>query len=110
MLNKERLEEADETEIRRLLANATPVNAWYAHPFEKQVRGPWCRWFQASGPFEKRMNPPHPSRPGERVAHAAIEDDVAYCAAAMNMVPVLLNEIDRLREDLEDARSMLREK
>lgn len=79
-----------EKEIREALDRSTKVVAWYPHP--REVRGPFCRWFtcsEASNGMGDPINYPVPV--------AKIEDDVKYCAIAMNSVPELLAEIDRLR-------------
>lgn len=89
----ERLHPEAYKKIKELLAASTQVVSWYSYPNEKQVRGPWGRWFQALGP-EKRL-----TNSSSWVQYADIEADVEYCAAAMNMVPVLLSEIDALRDE-----------
>lgn len=73
---------------------ATQVVRWYAHStsYERQIRGPWLRWFQASGPEEAH----------EKGHHASIEADVEFCAASMNEGPwcaeMLLKAIEILKD------------
>lgn len=76
--------------IRQRVAAATKVVAWYAHPTE--VRGPFNRWLTVSDVAPKYR---------KHVASQA--DDAAYAAAAMNMVPKLLEALDIAHEALEAA-------
>ena len=70
--------------------------AWYAHTYEKQVRGPWNRWFQVLEPHES-----------ETTAHSGLvradaADDVEWAAFAMNNLP-------RFRAALEITTNVLQE-
>lgn len=82
-----------EKEIEEKLENSTKVVKWYPYAYPHTVRGPYGRWFLASG--------------GEIYGdeHVAdIQDDVKYCAIAMNSVPILLNEIKALRKEISDLK------
>lgn len=71
--------------LRRLCKESTRVVSWYAHPYDATVRGPFCRWFTCSEVAEQyRHNVASPSQ------------DVHFAAAAMNALPKLLDEVERL--------------
>ncbi len=74
--------------LEKLHAKSTKVVAWYAHPYE--VRGPYGRWFTVSNVAFAYEN---------MVASTA--DDAAYAAHAMNIAPLLVDEIRLLRAALE---------
>lgn len=82
--------QSEREQIRERAETATPVVAWYAHPYEKQVRGPWSRWFTASGPENSRLTV------NGQLEHASIETDVEYATCAMNATPKLLDALDDL--------------
>jgi len=70
-------------ELRELAGKSTRVVAWYGH--EKEVRGPFYRWFECS-----KVDPKYEH-------HVASQrDDCAFAAASMNNLVALLDEIDRL--------------
>ncbi len=85
----------DVKKLRELKAASTSVVKWYAHDSsgygpEATVRGPFFRWFKvAEVADEYKHNVSSP------------RDDADYCAAAMNAVPELLDEIARLRSELD---------
>lgn len=90
-----------EKEIRDALEKSTKVVGWYPHSQfdgyhlgKASVRGPFGRWFLVEG-GDNGMGDPvkHPT------PVADLFDDAKYAAIAMNSVPVLLNEIDELREE-----------
>ena len=74
--------------IKEVISKSTPVVNWYAHTEDKTVRGPFGRWFTASGE-DKHL--------------ASINNDVEYCAMAMTVLPELVKEIQQLKQQLEDA-------
>ena len=79
--------------LREKEKKSTPVVGWYDHV--DTVRGPWNRWFKVLNPETERQEGtkyPHTLPPGS--------DDVAYCAAAMNAGPHLIEAYDRLTDIL----------
>jgi hypothetical protein len=82
-------------ELKELEKNSTQVVGWYAHP--GQVRGPFCRWFevtQVAPQYEKHV--------------ATQSDDAAYCAAAMNNLPHVIQMLERADKALGVAMDALR--
>ncbi len=74
--------------LKELCGKATQVVGWYAH--YKQVRGPFCRWFEITEVADQYKQ------------HVGtIRDDLNYCAAAMNELPRLIAEIERLKKQLQ---------
>ncbi len=82
--------------LRDLAANSTIVVGWYTHSDggyngEATVRGPFCRWLvQEVAPEYKK-----------HVAYGY--DDAKFVSAAMNYLVPLLDEIDRLKAQLNIA-------
>ena len=93
----------DLKKLRELASKATKVVGWYPHSYSPtrpaesyahQVRGPFFRWFLLQeGDDQSSLFP------GNAGSLAPPEDDVNYCAAAMNSVPALLDEIERLQAE-----------
>lgn len=88
-----------EKEIEEKLEKSTKVVAWYPHSQydgyhlgEASVRGPFGRWFLVSGGHNGMNQTEYPT------PVADLCDDAKYCAIAMNSIPILLNEINALRE------------
>ena len=86
--------------VKRLSEEATPVVAWYPHPWEGQVRGPWNRWFQIIGPEEEHRVSEGPHK--GTLVRASREADVAYAAAAMTYLPRLAKMVEAARRVIED--------
>lgn len=93
------LTEKYEKEIKEALAKSTKVVGWYPysqfdgyHLGKASVRGPFGRWLLVEG-GDNGMGDPinHPT------PVADLFDDAIYAAIAMNSVPILLNEIEKLR-------------
>jgi len=84
-------------ELKILKLNSTRVVAWYDHG--DTVRGPWNRWFRVENPERNRQGKDNVVPPGSA--------DTAYCAAAMNAVPDLIKEIEKLESQLGIAWSWL---
>lgn len=80
--------------LKELYAKSTHAVSWYAHNTE--VRGPFHRWFIVEKGDEQ----------GNKGALADQWDDAAYCAAAMNSVPHLINRIAALEAKLKSAEEM----
>lgn len=74
---------ADIQLLKELADNATQVVGWYANGYT--VRGPFCRWFEVT-----KVDPQYERHVG------TMEDDVKYCAAAMNYLPKLIERIEQL--------------
>lgn len=74
--------------IKEVISKSTPVVNWYAHTEDKTVRGPFGRWFTASGEDKHLAN---------------INNDVEYCAMAMTILPEMVEEIQQLKQQLEEA-------
>jgi hypothetical protein len=76
-------------EIRETSQKTTDVVAWYAHSSE--VRGPFCRWLEITDVLPEYQK------------HVAFKHDEAkYIAACLNYAPMLIEEIERLRQALVD--------
>lgn len=75
---------------------------WYEYKYEKQVRGPWNRWFQATGPLRIREDSKDKRDPAD------IEDDVKYAALAMNNCERLARALIILEDGLENADACIR--
>lgn len=75
--------------LKELCEKTTKVVGWYPHPYDGQgqVRGPFHRWF---------LLQPGDDTPNKYLADH--EDDINYCAAAMNSLPHLLERIEQLEE------------
>ena len=85
---------ADLQMLKELEKSSTQVVGWYANG--GTVRGPFNRWFEVTAvapEYEKNV--------------ASSTDDVAYCAAAMNYLPKLIERIEEL-EALVAIENMLR--
>jgi len=76
--------------IKEVISKSTPVVNWYAHTEDKTVRGPFGRWFTASGEDKHLAN---------------INNDVEYCAMAMTILPEMVEEIQHLKQQLDDLQS-----
>ncbi len=75
-------------ELKLLKLNSTDVVCWRSCC--DTVRGPFNRWFQVLNPDRKIQ--------GKDIIVAHGSNDAKYCAAAMNAVPDLIIEIERLNE------------
>lgn len=84
-----RLTEEDELEITRCLDHVTRTVGWYPHNYPGEVRGPFFRWFILQKGDDQGQN-----------CLAPVEDDVKYCAMAMNSIPSLMYEIECLRQEI----------
>ena len=84
----------DIEELKVLITKSTSVVNWYPHAYDSTegigatVRGPFGRWLQVT----EVSNKDYPA--------AKPEDDAKYAAAAMNYLPHLVEEVERLREEL----------
>jgi len=76
--------------IKEVISKSTPVVNWYAHTEDKTVRGPFGRWFTASGEDKHLAN---------------INNDVEYCAMAMTILPEMVEEIQQLKQQLSDTKT-----
>lgn len=72
--------------LKELHAKSTRVVAWYGHAAE--VRGPFNRWLTVS-----EVQPQYKNNVASR------SEDAAYAAAAMNMLPKLIECIEELRKE-----------
>ena len=70
--------------IKEYISKSTPVVNWYAHTEDKTVRGPFGRWFTASGE-DKHL--------------ADIRNDVEYCAIAMTILPDIIYQLEQQLEE-----------
>ena len=77
-------------ELKDLASKSTQVVGWYPHGYDRTVQGPFCRWFTCS-----EVLPEYEKHVG------SVENDVRYCAAAMNAVPALVGYIEELKALLE---------
>lgn len=97
MITKEQREE-----LRRLAEKSTRVNRWYHHhQWSNEVRGPFGRWFTVLGGDNGMGDPVKYPTPV-----ANVYEDAAFCAAAMNNIVALLDEIDRLEAANQDMRNL----
>lgn len=90
-------------ELRELAAKSTRVVGWYPHsqydgyhPGKASVRGPYGRWLLVEGGENK------PGELGHGVAD--LYDDAKFAAAAMNNLVHLLDEIDRLKKEVQQLK------
>jgi hypothetical protein len=74
-------------QLKNSKLNSTNVVAWYSH--YDSVRGPYNRWFTVS----KGSDP-------DKVA--PVHADAEYCADAMNFLPVLIDEYEKLKAKYEE--------
>lgn len=73
--------EAFSKECEELEKAATPVVAWYTHPYEKgHIRGPYHRWLEVLEPKEELIE-------NGKIKRAHFEADVKFVAMAMNSEP-----------------------
>ncbi len=83
-------------ELKVLHAASTKVNQWYPHPYDGTIRGPFHRWLTVSevdAQYAKNV--------------AFRGDDVKYAAAAMNMLPKLIECIEDLRKQRDELELQL---
>lgn len=91
MENDKRTIEEVIAELKELKEKSTPVVAWYDHG--ETVRGPFGRWFRIEQPEQEIQH--------DKVVRAHGFNDAAYCAAALNQVPRLITEIERLKRSVD---------
>jgi hypothetical protein len=96
--------------LRELANKSTKVVAWYPHSQYEgfsggaTVRGPYHRWFTvkpgSSGTGDEINNPAPVSDP---------YDDAKFCAAAMNNLVSLLDELDKKDQIITELKTMLKD-
>ncbi len=70
--------------VREAKANSTTVNGWYHNG--GTVRGPFNRWLEVTA-----------VAPQYKQHVAAMSEDAKYASVAMNMAPILCDEIEKLQ-------------
>lgn len=79
-------------EIKECKSNSTSVVGWYAHSSE--VRGPFNRWFKCS-----EVNDAY------KQYVSSTNEDCLYAAAAMNYMPSLIEEYEKVKRELEELKA-----
>lgn len=78
-------------ELKEFICNSTLVVNWYPHchddqeGFKASVRGPHNRWLKVTK--------------GNEDSIASASNDANYCAAAMNSLPFLIEQVESLRKE-----------
>ena len=94
MIDVKTLSEEYLTKLKELCKKSTQVVGWYAHGYDRTVRGPFCRWFtcsEVSPEYQKHV--------------ASVYDEVEYCAAAMNSMPALLELLDQKEAKIKELKA-----
>jgi len=77
-------------ELKRVCHRSSRVNAWYDYGSEGSVRGPWNRWFLCQKGSDDAPE-----------SVASVKDDVTFASKAMNHFENLIDEVLRLREQVQ---------
>lgn len=81
-------------ELRKIAEESSDVVAWYPHPEDNTIRGPFGRWLQV---IEGGSG-----YPGVPAPIATAENDTRFTAAAMNNLVPLLDELDAMERKIVD--------
>lgn len=75
-------------QLKEITSKSTQVVNWYPHS-DGTIRGPYCRWLIVTG------------GDGDREYTSPIRNDVEYASMAMNALPFLIEDKEKLEEIVE---------